>query len=125
MQKSTINAALYRFSFDLENLKKNSTDFVPVFRSARSTNFLYVSSSLLIVLVCAWTLSRLTFHALRCVLFPSGHLRPSGVLGYPCSLQFSSPSTAIGCSSKSQAIGSAKRKYPSSIFPRDYPSHLR
>lgn len=32
---------------------------------------------------------RLTFHALRCVLFPSGHLRPSKMFDYPCGLQFS------------------------------------
>lgn len=55
--------------------------------SRQSINLLRVSPS-------PWNLRwfcRLTFHALRCVLFPSGHLRPSGICDYPCSLQFSSP----------------------------------
>lgn len=56
--------------------------------------------------------SGLTFHTLRCVLFPSGHLRPSGVLDYPCGLQFSSPSLRSVGPQKSG--GREHREYSSS-----------
>lgn len=76
-----------RYCFPI-NLKRKIREILLLgfIASCQSTNFSVSPSPLNLHWFC-----RLTFHALRCVLFPSGHLRPSKMFDYPCGLQFFSP----------------------------------